>query len=124
MLLGLLATGRLPEDMTIEEDFDDPELKCIYQDLKAGVKPASLIDRAPDGETRSRMTRLLLTPAAGSTDELISMAQDCVARIRRGGQEKKLKEIEDRLANCNDETEQLGLLAEYQAVSERLRKMD
>lgn len=66
---------------------------------------------------------MLLTPVAGSTDELISMAQDCVTRIRRGGQEKKLKEIETRLANCNDETEQLGLLAEYQAVSERLRKM-
>ena len=123
MLLGLLATSRLPEDLTVEEDFDDPELKCIYQDLKAGVKPASLVDRAMDGETRSRLTRLLMTPVAGSTDELISMAQDCVARIRQGGQEKKLKEIEERLANCNDETEQLGLLAEYQAVSERLRKM-
>ena len=123
MLLSLLATGLLPEDLATEEDFDDPELKLIYQDLKKGAKPASLVDQAADGETRSRMARMLLTPVAGSTDELISMAQDCVTRIRRGGQEKKLKEIETRLANCNDETEQLGLLAEYQAVSERLRKM-
>lgn len=98
-------------------------MKSIYQDLKRGAKPASLVDRAPDGESRSRLTRLLFTPTAGSTDELISMAQDCVAKIRVGEYEKKLKEIEARLTNCNDETEQLGLLAEYQSVSGLLRKM-
>ncbi|MBQ8074109.1 MAG: DNA primase [Clostridia bacterium] len=124
MLLGLLATGRLPEDLAQEEDFEDPELKLIYQDLKRGEKPSSLVDRAPDGESRSRLTRLLLSPAAGSTDELMAMAHDCVARIRHGRYEKKLKEIEARLTNCNDEAEQLGLLAEYQSVSDALRKME
>ena len=123
LLLSLAATGLLPEDLIREEDFEDPELKSIYQDLKRGAKPASLVDRAPDGESRSRLTRLLFTPTAGSTDELISMAQDCVAKIRVGEYEKKLKEIEARLTNCNDETEQLGLLAEYQSVSGLLRKM-
>lgn len=53
MLLSLLATGLLPEDLATEEDFDDPELKLIYQDLKKGAKPASLVDQAADGETRS-----------------------------------------------------------------------
>lgn len=123
LLISLAATGLLPEDLIREEDFDDPELKSIYQDLKRGAKPASLVDLAPDGESRSRLTRMLFTPVAGSTDELISMAQDCVAKIRTGEYEKKLKEIEARLTNCNDEMEQLGLLAEYQSVSKLLRKV-
>ena len=124
MLLSLLATGRLPKDLAQEEDFDDPELKYIYQELSRGTSPAALVDGAADAESRSRLTRLLLSPPAGSTDEMISMAQDCVGRIRRGGYEKKLQEIGDRLAKCNDEHEQLALLTEYQAVSESLKKIN
>ena len=122
LLLGLAATGLLPEDLAQEEDFSDPELKLVYRDLKNGSTPASLIDRLPDGESRSRMTRLLLSPPAGSTDELIAMAHDCVSTIRRGGLEKKMKELMDRLPNCSDEAEKMGLLAEYQALSELHRK--
>ena len=123
LLLSLTATGLLPDDLVQEEDFSDPELKIVYQDLKKGASPASLLDRAEDGETRSRLARLLLTPQAGSTDELIVMAQDCVAAIRRGRYEKKMKEIMDRLPNCTDEAEKMGLLAEYQALSVSLRGM-
>ena len=121
MLLSLTATGLLPDGLTQEEDFSDPELKLVYRDLKKGASPASLLDQAPDGETRSRLVRLLMTPQAAGTDELIAMAQDCVATIRRGGYEKKMKEIMDRLTNCTDEAERMGLLAEYQALSASLR---
>ena len=123
LLISLTATGRLPEELTQEEDFEDPDLKAIYLDLKKGASPASLIDQAVDGDSRSRLTRLLMTPQAGTTDELIAMAQDCVTTIRRAGYEKKLKEIQDRLANCKDVAEQIGLAAEFQAVSAQLKKM-
>ncbi|MBQ9252456.1 MAG: DNA primase [Clostridia bacterium] len=123
LLVSLIATGRLPGDLAQEEDFTDQELKNVYLDLKAGVSPSSLIDQAIDGDSRSRLTRLLLSPHADSTDELIAMAQDCISTIRRGGCEKKLKEIMDRLTNCTDEAEKMGLLAEYQALSASLRKL-
>jgi hypothetical protein len=45
------------------------------------------------------------------------MAQDCVSVIRRAGYEMKMKEIETRMANSTDKAEQMGLLAEYQALS-------
>ena len=123
VLLGLAATGLLPEDLSQEEDFDDPELKYIYQDLKKGVSVSSLLDQAEDGETRSRLTRLLMTPAARGTDEMIAMAQDCVKQIRRGRYEKRLKEIEARLTNGTGEADQLALIEEYQAITGRLKQM-
>ena len=122
MLLSLAATGLLPEDLCQEEDFSDPELKYLYRDLKAGASPASLIERGDEGD-RSRLTRLLMPPQASGTDELIAMAQECVSVIRRGAYEKKLKEIEERMPNCTDEAERLGLLSEYQALTETLRKL-
>ena len=117
LLISLLATGRIPPDLTQEDDFSDPELKSLCQALQAGASPASLVDRAPDADSRSRLTRLLLSPRVGSTDELIAMAQDCVSVIRRAGYEMKMKEIETRMANSTDKAEQMGLLAEYQALS-------
>jgi hypothetical protein len=81
------------------------------------------VDRAEDGETRSRLTRLLMSPAARSTDEMITMAQDCVKQIRQGKYEKRLKEIEARLANGTDEAEQAALITEYQAISDKLNQM-
>ena len=124
VLVSLAATGRLPEDLAVEDDFDDPELKWIYQELIRGAKPAALVDTASDGEARSRLAGLLLSPAAGTTDELISMAQDCVAKIRQGRMEKHLKDIEARMANCNDVTEQMALLEEYQAATMAIRKTE
>ena len=122
LLIGLVATGRLPEDLTQEEDFPDPELKLIYQDLKKGSSPASLLDRTSDGETRSRLSRLLLSPQASGTDELIAMAHDCVSTIRRGEYEKKMKDIQNRMANCTDMAEQAGLLAEFQSLAGSMKR--
>ena len=123
MLLSLVATGLLPADLTQEEDFEGSELNIIYQDLKAGMKPADLIDRETDGEMRSVLTRLLLSPQAGDTDEMIAMAQDCVKKIRRGRMEQQKQEIGKRMANCKDEAEEVKLLQEYQRLDEKLRKM-
>ena len=122
VLIGLAATGRLPGDLIREEDFTDPELKLLYQELRDGRSAAALVDEAPDGESRSRRTRLLLSPPAESTDELIAMAQECVTSIRRNGYKKKMKEIEAQMANSSGE-EQMRLLAEYQALTETLQKM-
>lgn len=123
LLLSLTATGLLPEDLTEEEDFSDPELKSVYRELKKGISPAALIEESSPGESRSRLTRLLMSPPAGGTDELIAMAQDCVAAIRRSGYEKKIKEIQDRLPNCTDDAERTRLMTEYQTIFESLRRM-
>lgn len=116
LLISLQATGLLPADLVQEEDFSDSQLKEIYHALAEDISPAQLIDAAKDEETRSRLARLLLSPPAGSTDELIAMATDCVSAIRRAGYEKKMKDIESRLANCKNEAEQNELMSEYQAL--------
>ena len=123
MLIGLMATGRLPEGMAHAEDFAGSGLQQVYQDLQSGALPAALIDREEDEESRSRLTRLLLSPAAaGSTDEMIAMAQDCVKQIRRGRVRQQMQEIEGRMANCNGETLN-DLMKEYQKLSEQMRRM-
>ena len=89
LLLSLFASGQIPKEMIDEKDFEDDELKSLYRELLAGASPASLPDLAPDDATRSRFTRILLSPSAGDTDQMITMANDCLNRIRKTRLEKR-----------------------------------
>ena len=122
LLLSLFASGQIPKDMIEEKDFDDDELKSLYRELASGASPASLPDLAPDEASRSRYARLLLTPTAGSTDEMISMANDCLIRIRRTKLEKRYEELSQEIpASTGDQLS--ALLKEAQEISDKLKKL-
>ena len=122
LLLSLFASGKIPKDMIEEKDFDDDELKSLYRELAAGASPASLPDLAPDEASRSRYVRLLLTPTAGSTDEMISMATDCLARIRRSKLEKRYEELSQEISAASGE-QLSAFLREAQEISDKLKKL-
>ena len=122
MLISLYASGQIPKDMIEEKDFTDDELKSLYRDLSSGASPASLADLAPDEASRSRVTRLLLSPSAGSKDEMIAMANDCLNRIRKAELEKRYKELTLEIASASADTLP-ALLAEAQDISGRLKRL-
>ena len=121
-LLSLLATGQIPKDMISEKDFDDDELKSIYAGLISGKSPAALVDTAPDDETHSRYVRILLSPIADSTDQLISMANQCLARIRKSALQKRYDTLMSQIgALPPDDSSVPALLKEAQDVQAKLR---
>ena len=122
LLLSLFASGQIPKDMIEEKDFDDDELKSLYRELAAGASPASLPDLAPDEASRSRCTRLLMTPTAGSTDEMISMANDCLVRIRKTSLEKRYDELTQEISSATGE-QLSALLQEAREISDKLKKL-
>ena len=122
MLISLFASGKIPKDMIEEKDFEDDELKSLYRELAAGASPASLPDLAPDEASRSRCTRLLLTPSAGSTDEMISMANDCLIRIRRTKLENRYEELSQEISSATGER-LAALLQEAREISDKLKKL-
>ena len=122
LLLSLFASGQIPKEMIDEKDFEHDELKSLYRELLAGASPASLPDLAPDEATRSRYTRILLSPAAGDTDQMITMANDCLNRIRRTKLEKRFEEISGMLDTAPPDTVP-ALLKEAQEISDKLKKL-
>ena len=122
LLISLFASGQIPKDMIEEKDFDDDELKSLYRELAAGASPASLPDLAPDEVSRSRCARLLLSPTAGSTDEMITMANDCLTRIRRIRLEKRYEELSQEISSAAGDR-LADLLKEAAEISDKLKKL-
>ena len=82
LLISIFGTGRVPTDIATEEDFHDPLLKNLYLSLAEGASAASLCEEQVEEITRARVSKLLLTPPAEDTDQLLRMAQDCLGRNR------------------------------------------
>ena len=122
LLISLFASGQIPKEMIEEKDFDDDELKSLYRELAAGASPASLPDLAPDEVSRSRCARLLLSPTAGSTDEMITMANDCLTRIRRIRLEKRYEELSQEISSAAGDR-LADLLKEAAEISDKLKKL-
>ena len=124
-LLSLLATGQIPKDMVSKKDFDDPELNSIYSGLLAGLSPAALVDTAPDEESRSRFVRILLSPPADSTDQLIVMAQQCLSRIRRASLQKQYDDLMKKIALLSpDDPALTSFLLQAQDVQNNLKTLE
>ena len=123
-LLGLLATGQIPKDMVSKKDFDDEELKSIYSGLVSGLSPAALVDTAPDEESRSRYVRILLSPQADSTDQLLAMAQQCLVRIRRASLQRQYDDLMKKTALLpSDDPEVTACLLQAQEVQNKLKAL-
>lgn len=125
ILLGLLATGQIPKDMVEEKDFEEDELKSLYVALVSGSSPASLLDLAPDDETRSRYSRILMSPVAESTDQMISMATQCLGRIRKASCQKQYAALMHQIQSMDPKDPAVpSLLRDAQEIQRKLDRMN
>ena len=122
LLISLIGTGRLPADIASQEDFSDPLLKTLYSELTAGRSPAALVEEQEREDLRARVSQLLLTPPSEDTDQLIRMAQDCLASMRRKRIEDKLHGIM-RQINTLTGADKQAAMAEVQALSAQLSRL-
>ncbi len=108
MLISLISTGRLNEDIITAEDFSDPLLRTLFDELQRGASVPSLVEMQNDEATRARVSRLLLTPLSEDRDQLITMAEECLNRIRLNRVDAQITEKTRRLSTSTaDEKKQL-----------------
>ncbi len=122
LLISLFGTGRIPTDIATEEDFHDPLLRNLYLSLCEGATAASLAEEQVEESTRARVSRLLLTPPADDTDQLIRMAQDCLARNREKRSRAELSALEASIPTLTGE-EKIAALKRAQQLTLQLSKL-
>ncbi len=102
------------------EDFSDPELKLIYQELAGGASASSLLGQAADDSTRSRLASILYSPPVQGTDEMIKMARQCLQTIRSANGRARLEKIISEISVCSDPARKQQLMTEWQELDAKI----
>jgi len=122
LLISLISTGRLPQDIASEEDFRDPLLRSLYLELSQGASPATLVEMQSDEATRARVSKLLLTPPSENLDQLIRMAHECLGRNRLKRMQEELNGIMRNLNNMPP-AEKAEALNRAKLLSDRIKEL-
>ena len=123
-LLALLATGRLPQGMVKETDFDSENLRLIAGRLIAGETPETIVSdedltddvRQAAGETFSSLT-------AAEMDNAASVAGDCLRKMRILYLNKEINNLTESMRTLDSADKQLQMLTEIQGLSKELEQL-
>ena len=105
-----------------KEDFADPVLKKVFEDLCRGESPAAILEAQEDEETRQRLGRILMQSPVGSESEIITMANQCISRMKQQHIKKQIDEAKASLASLDGE-EKLAALEELTMLMTKLKDL-
>ena len=81
-----------------------------------------LITMQVEDVTRARVSRLLLSPPAEDTDQLLRMAQDCLDRNRLKRTQAELKALQEHMSTLSG-TDKTDALKRVMALSEQIARL-
>ncbi len=118
LLISIISTGRLDgEAIASQEDFSDPLLKQLYEELQRGTSVGTLVEMQSDEAARARVSKLLMTPMGEDRDQLITMAKQCLDRIRLERVDGQINEKMRRLGAASP-AEKAQLMAQIKELTD------
>lgn len=122
MLISYAVSGKLPAGIVDESDFTDEFLSFVWRELSKGRSISSILAEGEDHEAVASISANLITPVDNPTDEVITMANDCVNSLRRRKLEKRLKEISNEINTCTPERKK-EIITESMTITARLKQL-
>lgn len=101
-LLAALATGRLPKDIVSPEEFQDSQLRSLYEALAEGANAAQLMESQTDEAGRAVVADILSIQTDVDDASLMKMAHDCLIKMRRERLENELDQIQKSLSRLDE----------------------
>ena len=101
-LLKIMASGTLPDSLVKADDFQDPELRALAEQLMNKQSPAQIISEATD-DKRGMIAELLSGDDYGNDGDRLKAATDCLRNMREKRLSSQLDALTDQLAGADDE---------------------
>jgi len=117
-LLSLMATGRLPQGTVTGEEFTDPAMSALAKALLEGQSVPSLVEQQPTQEAQAKVSQWLMSPGDLEQDQLLKMAEDCLASLRCQKIEDRLKAITELMPTLQGQ-EKIAAIQEAQTLMKR-----
>ena len=122
MLVQLAVSRKLPAGIVDETDFTDDFLAYVWRGLEKGDSISTILEEGEDQEAVADMSAMIIDRKEHSTDDVITIANDCVNKLRLRKLEKRLKEITSEISTCTPERKK-EIMAEAMAVTTQLKQL-
>ena len=90
--------------------------------LGDGARLGKAARRAAELSRQGHGVVVVVSAQGGSTDEMISMANDCLIRIRKNSLEKRYEELSQEISSASGD-QLSALLQEAREISDKLKKL-
>jgi len=121
MLVMLLARNLIPRETVKREDFDTELYRRMAEGLQSGLSPAAVLDRVDEGE-RQQAARALSDEVLPNEKNALTIAEDCLRRIRFSRMEAALKLLEEELTAARDDRRR-ELIEQMSALTQELERL-
>ena len=124
MLIAYAVSGKLPPGIVDESDFSDDFLAYVWRGLEKGDSISTIFEKCEDQEAVASVSEEIMKQkrVENTTDDVITMANDCVNRLRRRKLEKRLKEITNEISTCTPERKK-EIMTETMTLTARLKQL-
>ena len=97
MLLSLLASGVLPENFLVAEDFINEQYVEIARHILTGESPAKVLSSIEDESLRSLLGKLFTQQTLADRDKALSAAEQCLDTLKRMSIEQSIDTLKKRM---------------------------
>ena len=122
-LLALMATGKLPEGMVQESDFDDEGLRALYRAMARGEKPADIMANAESDAERQTAGTVFSMLTDAEKDNAAAVAGDCLRNLRIRHTQQAIQEMTELLRGTEDEQKRSDAIREIAVLSKELARL-
>ncbi len=107
-LLRIMASGSLPDGLVHIDDFSDPQLRTVAEQLINKQTPAQIVAEATD-DLRSKIAELLSGDTYDNDSDRLKAASDCLRNIREKKMSSRMEALKEKLSAADDEQRRIIL---------------
>ena len=101
-LLRIMASGTLPDGLIHADDFQDPELRALAEQLLSRRPPAQIVSDATE-DRRSMVAELLSGDSFENDSDRLKAATDCLRNMRDRRLGTQVESLKAQLADADDD---------------------
>lgn len=122
-LLALLSTGKLPGGMVKTEDFSDPVLRRIAEELLKGVSPAEIMDDAENDAVRQAAGEAFTMLSDTERENAAGIAGDCLRNLQIQKIQHEINAMSELVKTAQSPQQRADALKEATALSKELARL-
>ncbi len=122
-LLALLSTGKLPAGMVKTEDFSDPVLRQIAEELLNGVSPAEIMNDAENDAARQAAGEAFTMLSDTERENAAGVAGDCLRNLQIQKIQHEINAMSELVKTAQSPQQRVDALKEATALSKELARL-